>query len=323
MIEDKYHNNIKLALNKSNMKKKKKKKKKKKNIVEINRKININDNIINNTNNDNTTNNIINNIIIKTINDINENKQKKIIESKNRKIDDTETIKYNEYEINQLSYDLALLYDKRSYCLYYISLLKIKHNFILTFYNNNDYNSKIVKINLFIVCFALNYAINALFFDDITMHTIYENEGSFDLNYQLPKSIYSSLIMIILNTSLKLLSLSNTAILDFKQIKDNDIIKIEKIRENLVKKIKIKFIFYFIISFIFLLFSWYYLTMFGAIYRNTQIHLLKDTIISFILSLIYPFGIYLLPGLFRIPALSDSKKKREYLYKFSIILQML
>ena len=63
--------------------------------------------------------------------------------------------------------------------------------------------------------------------------------------------------------------------------------------------------------------------MFGAIYKNTQVHLLKDTLISFGLSLIYPFGIYLLPGIFRIPALSNRKNKRECLYNFSKLLQML
>ena len=62
--------------------------------------------------------------------------------------------------------------------------------------------------------------------------------------------------------------------------------------------------------------------MFGAIYRNTQFHLLKDTLVSFGLSLLYPFAIYLIPGLFRIPALADPKKKKEYLYKFSKILQI-
>ena len=62
--------------------------------------------------------------------------------------------------------------------------------------------------------------------------------------------------------------------------------------------------------------------MFGAIYKNSQYHLLKDTLISFGLSLIYPFGIYVLPGLFRIPALSNSKNKSKYLYDFSKLLQM-
>ena len=62
--------------------------------------------------------------------------------------------------------------------------------------------------------------------------------------------------------------------------------------------------------------------MFGAIYRNTQLHLLKDTLISFGLSLLYPFAIYLLPGFFRIPALANKNKKRSCLYNFSKILQI-
>jgi len=59
--------------------------------------------------------------------------------------------------------------------------------------------------------------------------------------------------------------------------------------------------------------------MFGVIYKNTQLHFIEDTLISFGLSLVYPFGIYLVPGLFRIPALSNKKHKREFLYKISVI----
>ena len=62
--------------------------------------------------------------------------------------------------------------------------------------------------------------------------------------------------------------------------------------------------------------------MFCAVYINTQFHLLEDCLISFGFSLIFPLGIYLLPGIFRIKALADPKNKKEYLYKFSKILQL-
>ena len=62
--------------------------------------------------------------------------------------------------------------------------------------------------------------------------------------------------------------------------------------------------------------------MFGAIYKNTQYYLFKDTLISLTLSLIYPFIINLLPGLFRIPSLSSDKNERELLFNFSKILQI-
>ena len=63
--------------------------------------------------------------------------------------------------------------------------------------------------------------------------------------------------------------------------------------------------------------------MFCVIYKNTQIHLLKDTLMSFGQSLIFPFVYYLLPGLFRIAALSNAKRKKKYLYNFSKIFLIL
>ena len=61
----------------------------------------------------------------------------------------------------------------------------------------------------------------------------------------------------------------------------------------------------------------YYITCFCGIYENTQIHLIKDSLISFELSLIYPFGTFLIPGIFRITALRAKNKDKEYQYKFS------
>ena len=88
-------------------------------------------------------------------------------------------------------------------------------------------------------------------------------------------------------------------------------------------KLKIKFMLYFILNTIFLLFFWFYLSMFCAIYVNSQLHLIKDTLISYGLSLCYPLAIYLIPGLFRIPSLSNPKNKNDYLYNFSKILQII
>ena len=230
-------------------------------------------------------------------------------------------MEYIDEEKNTLPYELALQYDKRTYCEFYISLLKTKHNFINSFLYGDDYNSKIIKINIFFVSYSIYYSINALFFDDGTMHKIYITEGSYNFEYELPKIIYSSLISMLLNIFLKFLALSNDEIIKFKNEKSkNDITKREM---NLYFKLRIKFIFYFIISFIFLLFFWYYISMFGAVYKNSQYHLLKDTLISFGLSLIYPFGIYLLPSIFRKSALSDPKKGRKCLYNFSKFLQII
>ena len=52
------------------------------------------------------------------------------------------------------------------------------------------------------------------------MHNIYESKGSFGIEYQLPKIVYSSLISMILKTLLNFLALSNSGILKFKEDKN-------------------------------------------------------------------------------------------------------
>ena len=126
---------------------------------------------------------------------------------------------YNNDEINELSYNFAVIYDKRTFCQYYSSLLKLKYSLIFSFCKSDDYNSKIIKIDLFFIEFAMLYTINALFFNDETMHKIYVNKGSLDLETQLPITLYSSLIAMVLDTPLTFLSLSNDIIINLKQIR--------------------------------------------------------------------------------------------------------
>ena len=218
-----------------------------------------------------------------------------------------------------MSYDLAKIHDKRIFCQYYFSLIKTKHSLIFSFFNNNDYNSIVVKNDLFFLGFTTDYIINALFYNDETMHKIYKSKGEFDLEAQLPIIIYSTLISFILNLAYNFLALSNDAIINFKQ--DNSKINTAKRAKNLMNILAIKFVFYYIISFILLIFFWYYISMFCVIYRNTKVHLLKDTFISFLLSLFFPLFTYLIIGILRIQSLSHSKNKRECLYKFSQFLQ--
>ena len=216
-------------------------------------------------------------------------------------------------EINTFPYEEALKKDKRTFCQYYISLIKTRHILIIIFINNN-YNLNIIKLILFLYFFALSYFVNALFFTDDTMHKIHEDGGIFNLAYSLPKIIYSFIISTIINSLIKFLPSSED---DIIQIKKNENSKEKEDLQKIKKKIKIKFIIFFILCFILLVFFWSYLICFGAIYKNTQIHLIKDTLFSFGLSLLYPFLIYLLSSSFRMASL----KHPEYFYKFSKLLK--
>ena len=144
------------------------------------------------------------------------------------------------------------------------------------------------------------------------MHNVYESKGLFDVSYQVPIIIYSSFISIFLGALVQMLGSSNDAIIVFKQSEETN--NINERGEKLIKKIKIKFVFYFILSFLLLFCFWYYISMFDAVYRNTQFLLLQDTAIGFGLSLVTPFIIYLIPGLFRIPSLRTPQQDKKCLY---------
>ena len=221
--------------------------------------------------------------------------------------------------MNSLEYTKALIIDKRTYFQYYLSLIKRKQIIIFTFYTKNDYNSRIIKISLLLFSFSLYITINALFFNNSLIHRIYEEKGNYDFIYQIPKILYSAIISGIINTLINYLSLSEKYILKIKKEEKN---KIKKQKEVL-KCLDIKFILFFIFNILFLIIFWYYLSCFCAVYSNTQIHLIKDTLTSYILSLIYPFGINLFPGIFRLKALKNKGKNYFCIYNFSKYLQLI
>ena len=197
------------------------------------------------------------------------NSKNKLIEK--NKIGIKENLKnFIDEEINGLAYIIAVKIDKRSFCQYYESLLKTKHILICTFFNNSDYNLGIIKMDLFFVSFVIEYTINALFYNDDTMHEIYKSKGQFDLETQLPIIVYSTIISYLLNLPLGILALSNDSIINFKQSKiKNNIMKRAK---KLVNILNFKFVIYFIKLFIIIIFPFCNIFISGSC-KNTCINL--------------------------------------------------
>ena len=247
-------------------------------------------------------------------NDIKNDKSQNI---SNESLNIINILKMDDFEINRLSYLQAMQYDNRTYFQYYWSVLKMGHIILFTILPNNDYNSIIIKICLFLFSFGLYYTINALFFTNSTMHQIYIDEGKFKIIYQIPHIIYTTIISSAINALMKWLSLTENYVMSFKlkyNRKDLDR-KLQEMKKCIIKK----FILFFLISYIFLTFFWFYTSCFCTVYRNTQIFLMLDTLSSFGLGLLYPIGYYLIPGIFRMIALKS--KNKECLYKFSLFIQ--
>ena len=227
--------------------------------------------------------------------------------------------KLNDYEINTLSYKSALQCDKRTFFEYYISLIRANNIVILAFFPLEDYNIRIIKICLFLNFFVIHYTLNTLFFTKSLIHEIYVDGGAYNISNSLPKIICSFFISYFLCSLIKYLSLSERLIIivkiqpTYEQAEE----KSEKIRKLFI----IQNICFFSLSLIFLIFFWYYLSSFCAVYQNSQISLIKNVLISFALSLLFPFILYIIPSILR--KISLKSKKTEMIYIISKFIQFI
>ena len=196
-----------------------------------------------------------------------------------------------DYELNNASFEEAKKFDKRSRCQYYFSLLKNKQIFIFTFLNFDDYNSGVIRKFIFFLLFALHYTINALFFSDSNMHKIYIEQGKYDVNSQFIFILISAVLStVLLRIILITLVLNDRNIIEIKN--QPNLIHAKILKKSTLKNMKIKFGIFFVLNFILLVLFWYYLSCWNAIYKNTQIYLINNTLISFPISMIFPFVAY-------------------------------
>jgi hypothetical protein len=224
---------------------------------------------------------------------------------------------YTNEEINQLDYNESIILDKRNFIEIYYSFLQYSQLIIFTFITKSDYNLRTIKIILFIFSFTLYLTFNALFFTDDSMSHIYKEGGKFDFLYNLPKTIFSGICCGIINFLLKFLSLTQNDIKKLYNIQNEKKIYLEL--SKFVKCWKIKLIIFYILIFIFMISFHIYIGTFCTVYINTQKHLIKSTIISYVLSMIYPFGICLVTTLFRKLSLYY---KNKFLFILSKIFQL-
>ena len=224
-------------------------------------------------------------------------------------------------ELNAVDYKNALKLDKREYLDYYTSLLKTKSLILFLFFQNEDFNLIALKITLFVVILSFTFCSSCLFFSDSVLHKLYIDYGKYDFSYYFPILVYSAILSSLFRILLFILSLPTSGLLNIKY--ENNLKNATNKSKEFIRNMKIRIIIYFLSSFILMLFFWYYISCFCAIFHNTQSTLFKNTFISFTISILIPFILYLFPGFFRLQALQAVENDKDCLYKFSQILAFL
>ena len=151
----------------------------------------------------------------------------------------------------------------------------------------NDYNTMIIKLCIFSLSFSIYYVVNFAFFNEKIIHEIYVMEGKYDYIYFLPKIIISFAISYVITNIIKYIFLSERNLL---QIRKQTIVSMaHEIASKEKRNIVIKYTMFFILGLIFLAFVGILISSFGAVYQNTQMFIFKNALISFSMSLCFPF----------------------------------
>ena len=160
-------------------------------------------------------------------------------------------------------------------------------------------------------------AFNVFFFSDESLHNIYASGGDHGWVDQFAQMVYATIISQILQIIINYLTMTDIHYYQLKELKkDNKINSKEAL--SVIKCIKIKIIAYLISTFLMFLFFCYTSSAFCAVYPNTQGIFVADSYTSFLMGLLYPFILYLIPTALRVLSLKAKKQKNlKILYSLS------
>ena len=235
-------------------------------------------------------------------------KEKKTDIKKPIKIKEKEEILLDDYELNHSEYEIALKKDKRSFWQIYWSILKRDQLIFFSFISCNDFNLFYVKFARFFFTILTLMAMNGFFYADKSIHKLFLNGVKYNFGQQILQIVLSIIITHVVEIILCFLSFTDRYIYEIKALPKNEI-RPDKIF-NILKKVRIKLIIFFISCFAISLFYWYFISAFCAVYYNTQGLYLLDCFLSFIFFSIDLFIIYAIVALLRYLSLKIIKKKK-------------
>ena len=225
---------------------------------------------------------------------------------------------FDNFELNNMSYDDASEYDRRTCLRTYLSVLFREHYVLFTFCSRNDFNLFYVKIERFFIIVCTQMTMNGMFFVHESMYKKKTGQN-LTLGQKIPQFVFTLIASHIIEVILCWLGMTDVHYYEIKSlpnIQKND----ERIF-NIMDKMKRKLTGFYIFTFFVFLFHWYFISAFCAVYQNTQVTFLRDSGISILTSLIDPFVIYGITCILRAISLCMCcRKKLCCIYKLSDII---
>ena len=183
--------------------------------------------------------------------------------------DESSKVSVDSRELNIMPYPQALREDKRSCFKIFLSVISHEIKIISIFYYKHPYDHLSIILSHYFFELCLDLTLNGLLYTEDVISEKYNNNGSIRFFTSLSLSFFSNIISSIICYFVSKLA----EYAEFFEFIIKDVTIKSKYYLNIMKFKKllcIKLSFFFIIQFIINLAMCYYLTIFCAIYHNTQ-----------------------------------------------------
>ena len=223
---------------------------------------------------------------------------------------------------DDMEFDDALYYDKRTFKELLVESLKEEQIIAHTFIADDPLKPRTIKIIVFILNVILYFVVNGLLFSEEVIAELFEvNEDDENFFSYFPRSleriVYSTLVSIVIGIITDLFFLGEDRI---KKIYKSEKNQPKACREKivlLINDIKKRNIAFIVIASVILIFSFFYLLCFNYVYPYSQVEWIKSSItIVIIMQILSVIKCLLQSGLRKL----SFKLKSEKMYKIGKLL---
>ena len=227
---------------------------------------------------------------------------------------------YLKTELDNMYYDDAVKKDNRAFCEYLCEKVKINQIILTTFFAVDNLIPRTIKIMLFILDIDLYLFVNGLFFNEEYVSEIFHLTEPDNFFSFIPRSInrffYTTLVGVIIRYVIDFFFIEEKKIKSiFKREKDNIIVLKYEISQ-IIKNIQSRNTYFIILSFVVIIFTWYYVFCFNNIYPHMRNEWIKSNIIIILVMQMLSLLSCLLQAIFRF---ISFRCKSEKIYKISLL----
>ena len=227
---------------------------------------------------------------------------------------------YLKPDLDDMEYDDAIKYDKRSFCLFYWERLKEKQMIINTFCNNEYLKPITVKLLLLLLNIDLYFIVNGLFYNEEYISNLFhstEEETFFSfLKRSVERIVYATIVGVIIEAIIGFIFIEEKKIKKMFIREKENFMKLKYEMFKVIKSIKIRFIIFVILCFIIAILSFYYVNCFNNVYPGVKNEWIKSSIVIIVIMQLLPIVLAFIEAILRVLSFKCKSEKMFELRKY-------